>query len=151
MEKTINNKDNPWIISYGRTDYDGKPINTLQPIHTAQQIHKYKLGLFVGGIIGLAIALIDFIFIVVFLAKGSPVDKSGQTLSTAITSLTFIFAIMLMIDVIFTINLNRYERNRRWLILYIPCLVAMLIFSVPQLMTLLTIVVPAIHVPDIDK
>ncbi|XQP55232.1 MAG: hypothetical protein ACOQNV_00475 [Mycoplasmoidaceae bacterium] len=151
MEKTINNKDNPWIISYGRTDYDGRPIKTLQPIHTAQQIHKYKLGLFVGGIIGLIIAIIDFAMIVTFMAKGQPIDDYGKALSKAITSFTIMFVVMLLIDVIFTINLNRYERNKRWLILYIPCLAAMLLFSVPQIMTLIKLMVPSINIPEIQS
>lgn len=151
MEKIKNSKDNPWIISYGTSKYNGEPIDTLQPIHTAQQIHKYKLGLFVSGIIGLVIALIDLSMIAAFMAKGQPTDVAGASLSKAITSFTIIFVVMLLIDVIFTINLNRYEKNKRWLFLYIPCLVAMLLFSVPQIMILIKIVVPSLSIPEITS
>lgn len=147
MEKIKNSEKNPWIISYGSSEYNGKPIKSLTPIHKAQEIHKYRLALFVTGIIGLCAALADLVLIAMFVAKGS----SDQGISAGITSASITFVITLLIDIIFTINLNRYVKEKRWLILYIPCFVSMVLFSVPQILILVKILVPTLNIPDISS
>ncbi|MBQ0045679.1 MAG: hypothetical protein KBS35_02205 [Mycoplasma sp.] len=146
MARRENSKANPWIISYGRTDYDGSAIDTLTPIHKAQQIHKYRLGLFVTGIVALVAALINLSLIAVLQINGA-----NTGVSSAITGASIIFVITLLIDIIFTINLNRYIKGKQWLILYIPCLVLMIVFSVPQIMTLISLLVPSVHFEDLPN
>lgn len=147
MEKIRNSKQNPWIISYGRTDYDGSAIRTLTPIHNAQSIHKYRLGLFVTGIVALVAAITDLVLIAMFILNGS----KDQGVSAGITSASIIFVITLLIDIILTINLNRYIKEKRWLILYIPCFALMITFSVPQILILVKLLIPSISIPDVDS
>lgn len=145
MARRENSKANPWIISYGRTDYDGSAIDSLTPIHKAQQIHKYRLGLRVVGIIAIAIALINIILIALHMVniyKGIEKDP----IAPAITALSMGFLITLLIDIIFTVNLNRYINDKKPLILYIPCAAIMLVFSVPQLIAVIAIF--GINVPQ---
>ncbi len=146
MAKRENSKANPWIISYGRSEYDGREIETLTPIHKAQQIHKYRLGLFVTGIVALVAAIINLVLITILQLKGA-----DTSISSAITGTSIVFVITLLIDIILTINLNRYIRSKGWLILYIPCLVLMIIFSVPQIMILISLLVPNVHIEDIPN
>ena len=136
MEKIKNSQKNPWIISYGSSEYHGQPIKTLTPIHQAQEIHKYRLGLFVTGIIGLCAAIGDLILIAMAVVKGEDI-KGG--VSTGVTTMSIVFVITLLIDIVLTINLNRYVKEKRWLILYIPCFVSMIFFSVPQILTLISV------------
>lgn len=116
---------------------------TTTPVAWAQQVRKYKLGLFVTGIIGVAFAAIDFMLIAMLLYKyphgnpGGGLDPVYTVISKIITSLTILFVIILAIDVVLTINLNRYVKNKKALILYIPCLSSMVCFSVPQILGLL--------------
>lgn len=146
MAKRENSKANPWIISYGRTDYDGSAIDSLTPIHKAQQIHKYRLGLFVTGIVALVAAIVNLSLIAALQVKGA-----NAGISSAITGASIVFVVALLVDIIFTVNLNRYINDKRWLILYIPCLVLMIVFSVPQIMTLVSLLVPTVHFEDLPN
>ena len=157
MAKRIgSNPNNPMIISWGSKEYDGRPIDSLTPIHKSQQIYKYRLGLFATGLVGLVTAIIDLIFIAFAIVEAKNGSTSTETeiakaTSTGITVSSIIFVIALLIDIIFTINLNRYLKSKRWLILYIPCLVLMITFSVPQLLKLLTlfnISIPSFSLPN---
>lgn len=140
MARRENSKANPWIISYGRTDYDGSAIDSLTPIHKAQQIHKYRLGLRAVGIVAMVAALVTIILIGIHmyrLGSMSPTDK--DPIQPGITATSMIFLVTLLIDIIFTVNLNRYVNDKKPLILYIPCCALMLAFSVPQLIAVITI------------
>ena len=140
-----NSKANPWIISYGRTDYDGSPIDNLTPIHKAQQIHKYRLGLRAVGIVAMAAALLNIILIIIHMVNVyNGVEK--DPIAPAITAMSMVFLISLIIDIIFTVNLNRYVNDKKPLIIYIPCAAIMLAFSVPQLIAVIAIF--GISVPD---
>ncbi|MCQ3914694.1 MAG: hypothetical protein MJ201_02765 [Mycoplasmoidaceae bacterium] len=67
-------------------------------------------------------------------------------IAPAITALSMGFLITLLIDIIFTVNLNRYINDKKPLILYIPCAAIMLVFSVPQLIAVIAIF--GINVPQ---
>lgn len=134
-KQKANSIDNPWIISYGSADYDGREIPSKTPMHDARAVHKYKLGLFVTALIAMSAAIVDIVLIVLTQLNGQPLPG----LSSGITTASIVFVITLLVDIIFTINLNKYVNDKRWLILYIPAFVLMVIFSVPQLLTLLTL------------
>lgn len=133
-----------YFIAWAEKDYNGKAIKSLTPMHDAQQIHKYRLGLFVTGIVALFVAALSIVFISLFLSDGS----ENSEYSSAIMSVTYIFVVALLIDVIFTANLNKYVNEKRWLWLYIPSLVAMILLSVPQTLVLLKLIITDLKIPS---
>lgn len=133
-----------YSIAWAEKDYNGKAIKSLTPMHDAQQIHKLRLGLFVTGIVALFVAALSIIFISLFISDGS----ENSDYSSAIMSVTYVFAIALLIDVVFTANLNKYVNEKRWLWLYIPSLVAMILLSVPQTLVLLKLIISDLDVPS---
>lgn len=140
MARRENSKANPWIISYGRSDYDGSAIDSLTPIHKAQQIHKYRLGLFAVGIVAIVAAFLTVILICIRMASGN--TKVVPGIST--TSMTFL--ITLFIDIVLMVNLNRYINDKKPLILYIPCCIAMLAFSIPQIIAVVAMF--GVNIPE---
>ncbi len=126
---------------------------TTTPVAWIQQVRKYKLGLFVTGIIGIILAGLDLASIAMFIHFQSAVDATDilKAISTAITTLSVSFVIVLLIDVIFTVNINRYIKNKKALILYIPCLSLMVCFSVPQILIVLKLLVPGVQIPEIEQ
>lgn len=126
---------------------------TTTPVAWIQQVRKYKLGLFVTGIIGIVLAGLDLSSISMFVYFQSLDGATDilKALSTAITTLSVLFVIVLLIDVIFTVNINRYIKNKKALILYIPCLTLMICFSVPQILIVLKLLVPGVQIPEIQQ
>jgi len=118
--------------------YHGELIEPRNKMHWQQQIHKYNLGLFVTGIIAMATALLTIIFDALIIAKGGEGDATKGFAAAASTT-TIIFVITLAIDIVLTVCLNKYYKNKFPLILFIPALALMLIFAVPELMSLLTL------------